>query len=320
MSISAPSPPIFIPDDNELALPAPLTSRNLQPRSRAVSLARSTHSGSLSRPASRTSSRSHNMSTSTRHRSDSLSSAEESLFIQALMQPDTGEGSSSSHASRMAGGKRRQTGDDVLRRSKRRRISFVDWMVSSGEDEDDEAVDQLISDDEDEKPLPSTSTSIAGPSTQGTLFSSQASSSLSSPPGYVSSPSLAKILHATDIEPQPIKSLHEPSTSTSTSTIPPVPVPVAPSPAPEKQPEPLSEYTCPICFFPPTNATLTPCGHICCGACLFTAVKTTMHRGAMMPTGEPNVARCPVCRAEIKGWDGRGGGVIGIKARAIFSI
>ena len=57
-----------------------------------------------------------------------------------------------------------------------------------------------------------------------------------------------------------------------------------------------------------------------------------------MPRGEPNVARstslfcvvfyslfdffarCAVCRAEIKGWDGRGGGVIGIKARAIFSI
>lgn len=42
--------------------------------------------------------------------------------------------------------------------------------------------------------------------------------------------------------------------------------------------EPLATYTCPICFFPPTNATLTPCGHICCGPCLFTAVKATMQR------------------------------------------
>ena len=289
MSISAPSPTIIIPDDNELALPAPLTSRNLHPRSRAVSLARSAHSGSLSRPALRTSSRSQKMST--RHRSDSLSDADEPHFIQALMHPDTGgmeEGSSSSHASRGAG-KRNQM-EDVLRRSKRRRISFVDWMVSS--DEGEESVDQLISDNEDEKPgIPSTSTStsIAGPSTQGTLFSSQGSNLPSSPPGYVSSPSLAKILHATDIEPPPsIKSLHDHNNKPSTSTIP--PVPVAP-PVPERQPEPLSEYTCPICFFPPTNATLTPCGHICCGACLFTAVKTTMHRGAMMPTGEPNVAR-----------------------------
>ncbi|KIK05939.1 hypothetical protein K443DRAFT_130181 [Laccaria amethystina LaAM-08-1] len=312
MSISAPSPTIIIPDDNKLALPAPLTSRNLQPRSRTVSLARSAHSGSLSRPASRTSSRSQNMSI--RHRSSSLD-AEESPFIQTLMQPDTGgmEEGSSSHASRRHG-KRKQTGD-VLRRSKRRRSSFSLWIVSS---DDEEAVDQLISDDEDQKPdIPSTtSTSIAGPSTQGTLFSSQASN-LPSPPRYVSSPSLARILHATDIEPPPTKSPHDhnkPSTSTST-TIPPVP-----APAPERQAEALSEYTCPICFFPPTNATLTPCGHICCGACLFTAVKTTMKRGAMMPTGEPNVARCPVCRAEIKGWDGRGGGVIGIKARAIFSI
>lgn len=82
--------------------------------------------------------------------------------------------------------------------------------------------------------------------------------------------------------------------------------------------EPLSEYTCPICFFPPSNATLTPCGHVCCGSCLFTAVKTTLHRGASMGvamnTGE-NVPRCPVCRAVIRCWDGRGGGVIGLKVR-----
>ena len=82
--------------------------------------------------------------------------------------------------------------------------------------------------------------------------------------------------------------------------------------------EPLSEYTCPICFFPPSNATLTPCGHVCCGSCLFTAVKTTLHRGASMGvamnTGE-NVPRCPVCRAVIRYWDGRGGGVIGLKVR-----
>ncbi|KAF9071548.1 hypothetical protein BDP27DRAFT_510908 [Rhodocollybia butyracea] len=32
----------------------------------------------------------------------------------------------------------------------------------------------------------------------------------------------------------------------------------------------LSTYTCPICFCPPTNATMTPCGHVACGSCLFT--------------------------------------------------
>lgn len=46
--------------------------------------------------------------------------------------------------------------------------------------------------------------------------------------------------------------------------------------------EPLSAYTCPICFSPPTNATLTPCGHICCGQCLFTAVKSTMRRNMVV--------------------------------------
>ncbi|KAF8343293.1 hypothetical protein F5887DRAFT_1062299 [Amanita rubescens] len=82
----------------------------------------------------------------------------------------------------------------------------------------------------------------------------------------------------------------------------------------------LSEYTCPICFSPPTNATITPCGHICCGACLFTAVKTTLHRGAMTYSRDPNVARCPVCRAHIPGWDGRGGGVIGLKPRVVITL
>jgi hypothetical protein len=92
---------------------------------------------------------------------------------------------------------------------------------------------------------------------------------------------------------------------------------------PQNQEESLSEYTCPICFFPPSNATLTPCGHVCCGSCLFTAVKTTLQRGVsmgmMIGVGE-NVARCPVCRAAIPGWDGKGGGVIGIKVRQIIGL
>ena len=118
----------------------------------------------------------------------------------------------------------------------------------------------------------------------------------------------------------------------------PTPTPT-PTPPPPPPPETLSEYTCPICFSPPTNATITPCGHICCGACLFTAVKTTLHRGAMTFTREPNIARfvlclvcfgifgadavvvrCPVCRAPIPGWDGRGGGVIGLRPRVVITL
>lgn len=30
--------------------------------------------------------------------------------------------------------------------------------------------------------------------------------------------------------------------------------------------------------------------------------------------------RCPVCRANLPGWDGRGGGVIGLKARVLISL
>ncbi|KAI0346230.1 hypothetical protein BDW22DRAFT_1352273 [Trametopsis cervina] len=78
--------------------------------------------------------------------------------------------------------------------------------------------------------------------------------------------------------------------------------------------DPLSSYTCPICFSPPSHATLTPCGHICCGDCLFTAVKSSIERAAFHgPVAER--AKCPVCRAPIPGWDGRGGGVIGLKPR-----
>jgi len=55
--------------------------------------------------------------------------------------------------------------------------------------------------------------------------------------------------------------------------------------------EPLSTYTCPICFSPPTNATLTPCGHICCGQCLFTAVKSTMRRNMVVAMDRAPVPR-----------------------------
>lgn len=40
----------------------------------------------------------------------------------------------------------------------------------------------------------------------------------------------------------------------------------------------LSSYTCPVCFSTVTNACLTPCGHILCGACLFASVKSGIQR------------------------------------------
>ena len=57
---------------------------------------------------------------------------------------------------------------------------------------------------------------------------------------------------------------------------------------------PLAEFVCPICFSPPTNATLTPCGHVCCGECLFMAVKVAAARAAASVTRErePYLPRC----------------------------
>ncbi|EPS93285.1 hypothetical protein FOMPIDRAFT_9293, partial [Fomitopsis schrenkii] len=85
--------------------------------------------------------------------------------------------------------------------------------------------------------------------------------------------------------------------------------------------EPLSAYSCPVCFCPPVRATMAPCGHVCCGECLFTAIKTTMQRASYTaPVGERLMARCPVCRAPIPGWDGQGGGVIGLKPKLVYSL
>jgi Zinc finger, C3HC4 type (RING finger) len=44
----------------------------------------------------------------------------------------------------------------------------------------------------------------------------------------------------------------------------------------------LSSHTCPICFSTVTNACLTPCGHVLCGACLFAAVKSSIRRALEM--------------------------------------
>ncbi|KDQ19296.1 hypothetical protein BOTBODRAFT_170411 [Botryobasidium botryosum FD-172 SS1] len=79
---------------------------------------------------------------------------------------------------------------------------------------------------------------------------------------------------------------------------------------------PLSSYTCPICFYPPASAVLTPCGHILCGECLFTAVSSAQAR----QPGPAGAARCPVCRAILEGWDGRGGGVIGLEVRQVITL
>ena len=63
-------------------------------------------------------------------------------------------------------------------------------------------------------------------------------------------------------------------------------------PRPKKpKDELLGGYSCPICFSPPSNATLTPCGHICCGLCLFVAVKTTMQRATTMAAPEGAIPR-----------------------------
>lgn len=104
----------------------------------------------------------------------------------------------------------------------------------------------------------------------------------------------------------------------------PPPPPADPTPQTRPRsptPPPASEYNCPICFCPPTAAVLTPCGHIMCGSCLFSAIETAMQRARMNGYGgEALEARCPVCRAKLEQWDGRGGGVIGLEVKVALSV
>jgi len=74
-------------------------------------------------------------------------------------------------------------------------------------------------------------------------------------------------------QPIPSPSLEVPTTSSSSK---------ATTAKPTKPPaDPLSDYTCPVCFSAPTNATITPCGHICCGSCLLGAVKAGIQPAGM---------------------------------------
>ncbi|KAL0945340.1 hypothetical protein HGRIS_000838 [Hohenbuehelia grisea] len=128
---------------------------------------------------------------------------------------------------------------------------------------------------------------------------------------------LSRLLPDSSTQQSPFGSPSQAESSPS-SQIPPSQMTIADSPEAEPEPNLLSAYTCPICFSPPTNATLTPCGHVCCGSCLFAAVKAGIQRSANAMADQS--AMCPVCRATIPGWDGKGAGVIGLKVRAAFSF
>ena len=91
-----------------------------------------------------------------------------------------------------------------------------------------------------------------------------------------------------------------PSKYHSTSTDP----QLTPSPGASSPPPPsnlLSTHTCPICFSTVTNACLTPCGHVLCGACLFAAVKSGIKRALEMavPIGGDGTAARYVTKIDI---------------------
>lgn len=302
--------------DND-PLPSPLTTRNLRPRL----------SQSLARAAYRDASRSQRLS---RDPSFHHSNTPAMQFTTSSSNVGSSTGNQTAESSEMAVRTRR-------RQAKRRRVTSEDIFTSDG-------VDVISSDSDD---IPKALSRMDTQATSTASFSSgvvrPSSSTHQQDPSHVpvSSRSLRKILHPTDTEsfqkPSP-STEPEVSFSSSSSAAAAIRTQVSSGTSPPA-PEYLAEYTCPICFFPPTNATLTPCGHICCGECLFTAVKSTLQRGTLFNNADANVARsavlcfgcatdfvlmvsfrCPVCRAPIHGWDGRGGGVIGLKARSLLSL
>ncbi|KAI6110184.1 hypothetical protein EDD16DRAFT_1711067 [Pisolithus croceorrhizus] len=80
-------------------------------------------------------------------------------------------------------------------------------------------------------------------------------------------------------------------------------------------PEALSAYTCPHLLLSAHQRNTHPLW-----PCLFTVVKATVQRNMLTAMNGAPVPRCPVCRAEIPGWDGRGRGVIGLKLHVVYSL
>ncbi|KAL1674994.1 hypothetical protein EV122DRAFT_219446 [Schizophyllum commune] len=256
-----------------------MTSRNREPRSRAASLVRATRSATSSRSRSRAST------------------------AGSIDLTDSASATGSLSGSR----KRKQRSASLPRQSKRsRRIAAI--QAAHGELE--------------------TGTSSAGNTQAEGGLSGECAEEVGfdltvadvpeQPEQYADVETLPDIgLGVVDRPPSPPTNAKGKQRAASRTPAPePISEPASPAPPPKQTP--LAEYTCPICFFAPTNATLTPCGHICCGNCLFTAVKTAMLRAAHTPEGLE--AKCPVCRATIPGWDGRGGGVIGLKLRSKVTI
>ncbi|KAJ6510714.1 hypothetical protein C8R45DRAFT_814779 [Mycena sanguinolenta] len=176
---------------------------------------------------------------------------------------------------------------------------------------------------EDQKPVASGSKSKTTPTAAAAKKRSQSPQLIIDSPTEFTIVSTSKLQRVSLPSPSsPINLISSPSPSSSSAPAPPATA-ASSQQTSNLNPnlEPLSAYTCPICFFPLTNATLTPCGHVCCGSCLFTAVKTMVQRaGPGGKDGGPRCVACPVCRAPIPGWDGHGAGVIGLKVRAVFSL
>lgn len=52
-----------------------------------------------------------------------------------------------------------------------------------------------------------------------------------------------------------------------------------------------------------------------CASCLVSALQSARDRGMNMGMGPGEGPLCPVCRAVLKGWDWKGGGVIGLEVK-----
>ncbi|KAJ3978921.1 hypothetical protein F5890DRAFT_1547718 [Lentinula detonsa] len=103
--------------------------------------------------------------------------------------------------------------------------------------------------------------------------------------------------------------------TTATATTPSPTLPSEPEPEPHLRESSTIPNRTPISPKPlpdllSTHFLSLPHIHVACGPCLFIAVKTALRWETMMmggAMGDEDGPRCPVCRAPIPVWDGKGG-------------
>jgi len=120
---------------------------------------------------------------------------------------------------------------------------------------------------------PATIQNVPSPSGPSTSNNSNVLPSLYIPPGHKMAPPLASEPPTKSRILELLNSMNEPS-----SALPSTGNDKEGAQEGEEDPTALSTFTCPVCFSPPENATLTPCGHVMCTYVFFNLIAVRTER------------------------------------------